>query len=120
MPKPLYQQSKVCLCICAFKARKRLISLVVRWYMLTLVCFQTYFIVLFGSFKSRILNMLGIGILVLSWWFLPSILMDVSFKGKNEFKNKITMIKISLLVTYSIAFTFTFPTPLSTVITSLA
>ena len=32
-------------------------------------------------------------ILVLSWWFLPSILMDISFNGKNEFKNKITMIK---------------------------
>ena len=52
------------------------------------------------------------------WWCLPSILVDVSFKINDEFRNLILTNKIPLLVTYTIAFTF--PSPLPTVITSLA
>ena len=52
------------------------------------------------------------------WWCLPSILVDVSFKINDEFRNLILTNKIPLLVTYSIAFTF--PSPLPTVKTSLA
>ena len=52
------------------------------------------------------------------WWCLPSILVDVLFKINDEFRNLILTNKIPLLVTYSI--TFTFPSPLPTVITSLA